>query len=98
MQAACGAPDSAVKLTISHTIERADSKFVEAVFDGWAGSSKADCRIGGAPRMNPQRLEVVIADTDGIFPARRDPCALDEFKKIDRSMPIVAETEQIGDR
>jgi hypothetical protein len=76
-----------VKLTISHTIERADSKFVEAVFDGWAGSSKADCRIGGAPRMNPQRLEVVIADTDGIFPARRDPCALDEFKKIDRSMP-----------
>ena len=28
----------------------------------------------------------------------RDPCALDEFKKIDRSMPIVAETEQIGDR
>jgi hypothetical protein len=48
--------------------------------------------------LNPQPLEVVIAETDGIFPAKRDPCALDEFRKIDRSMPIVAETEQILNR
>ena len=27
--------DGAVKLTISHTIERADSKFIEAVSGGW---------------------------------------------------------------
>ncbi len=27
--------DSAVKLTIAHTIERTDSKFIEAVSGGW---------------------------------------------------------------
>ncbi len=35
---------------------------------------------------------------NGIFPVKRDPCALHEFKMIDRSMPIVAETEQILNR
>jgi dihydrofolate reductase len=44
--------------------------------------------------LNPRPLEVVIAESDGIFPAKRDACALDEFKKFHRSMPIVAETEQ----
>ncbi|WP_407164882.1 hypothetical protein [Bradyrhizobium sp. ORS 111] len=45
--------------------------------------------------MNLQPLEVVVTETDGTFLAKRDLCTLDEFNKIDRSMPIVAETEQI---
>jgi hypothetical protein len=48
--------------------------------------------------LNPQPLEAVIAETDGIFPAERDPGAPDEFRKIDRSIPMVAETEQILNR
>jgi len=47
--------------------------------------------------LNLQPLEVVVT-ADGIFPAKRDLCTLDEFNKIDRSMPIVAETEQILNR
>jgi hypothetical protein len=47
--------------------------------------------------LSPPPLEAVIVETDGSFPAKGDPCALDEFKKIDRSMSIVAETEQIAD-
>jgi hypothetical protein len=72
----------------------ADSKFIEAV--SGAGSRKADCRSAGAPRTNwqPWRLS---SPAYGIFPARRDPRLLDEFKKIDRSTPIVAETEQIAE-
>ncbi|MBV8088722.1 MAG: hypothetical protein JO139_03975 [Alphaproteobacteria bacterium] len=56
-----------MKLTISHTSERTDAKFIEAVSK--ARASKADCRSVGAPRMNLQPLEVVIAEADGIFPA-----------------------------
>jgi hypothetical protein len=54
-----------VQLTINHTSERADSIFIEAV--SVARASKADCRSAGAPRMNRQALEVVIADADSIF-------------------------------
>jgi hypothetical protein len=43
-------------------------------------------------------LEVVVGETDGIFSAKRDACALNEFKKIDRSIPIVSETEKILNR
>jgi hypothetical protein len=33
--------------------------------------------------LNPRPLEVVVGETDGIFSAKRDACALNEFKKID---------------
>jgi hypothetical protein len=76
-----------VKLTISHTSERADSKFIEAV--SGARSSKADCRSAGAPRMNRQPLQVVSPTLTVFFQATRDADAFDEFKKIGRSTSIV---------
>jgi hypothetical protein len=47
--------------------------------------------------MIRQPLNVVVAHTDGIFQRHVTPAAIDEVKKTDRSIPIVSETEQIGD-
>jgi hypothetical protein len=44
------------------------------------------------------KFELVIAKADGIFPGDAARCMLDESQRIDRSIPIVTETEQIADR
>jgi hypothetical protein len=48
--------------------------------------------------LNPQTLEVVVAETVHIFPAKHNSRALDEFRIIDQSLSIVAETEPILNR
>jgi hypothetical protein len=58
-------------------------------------STEQDRKITG---LNLLPLEVVVGETDGIFSVKRDACALNEFKKIDRSIPIVSETEKILNR
>jgi len=44
------------------------------------------------------RVSVPPASADGVFPAMRGSSLINEFRKIERLMPIVAETQQIADR